>query len=165
MPPTLPCVVSLAVVLMVLRLWRVHYRLKLSSYKGKWVVFFFYPKDFTFVCPTEIIAFSDRVEEFRKLGCEVCVPAAALVGIGLCERKKIVAVTVLPTRHARTVTMTTNLNRSLLPARTRRKFTWRGFGRPRLKYSLFSAFSEFLWSVSPPPLPPPPFPSPPFLSI
>lgn len=38
---------------------------------GKYVIFFFYPLDFTFVCPTEIIAFSDRVEEFRSIGCEV----------------------------------------------------------------------------------------------
>ncbi|KAE8609903.1 hypothetical protein XENTR_v10011945 [Xenopus tropicalis] len=45
--------------------------LKVSDYKGKYVVFFFYPLDFTFVCPTEIIAFSDRVEEFKKLNCEV----------------------------------------------------------------------------------------------
>jgi alkyl hydroperoxide reductase subunit AhpC len=37
----------------------------------KMVVLFFYPLDFTFVCPTEITAFSDRVEEFRKLGAEV----------------------------------------------------------------------------------------------
>ncbi|KAJ1554699.1 Peroxiredoxin-2 [Cladochytrium tenue] len=43
----------------------------LDDYKGKWLVLFFYPLDFTFVCPTEIIAFSDRVEEFKKLGCEV----------------------------------------------------------------------------------------------
>lgn len=43
----------------------------LSDYKGKYVVLFFYPLDFTFVCPTEIIAFSDRAEEFRKIGCEV----------------------------------------------------------------------------------------------
>jgi len=42
-----------------------------SDYKGKWLVFFFYPLDFTFVCPTEIIAFSDRVAEFRALGAEV----------------------------------------------------------------------------------------------
>jgi peroxiredoxin (alkyl hydroperoxide reductase subunit C) len=46
-----------------------HYRL--SDYKGKWVVLFFYPLDFTFVCPTEILAFSDRLGEFRKLGAEV----------------------------------------------------------------------------------------------
>ncbi|KAF6028124.1 Jafrac1 [Bugula neritina] len=44
---------------------------KLSDYKGKYVVFFFYPLDFTFVCPTEIIAFSDRAEEFRAINCEV----------------------------------------------------------------------------------------------
>lgn len=44
---------------------------KLSDYKGKWVVLFFYPLDFTFVCPTEITAFSDNVEKFRKLGAEV----------------------------------------------------------------------------------------------
>lgn len=34
---------------------------------GKYVVLFFYPLDFTFVCPTEILAFSDRAEEFRKI--------------------------------------------------------------------------------------------------
>ena len=44
---------------------------KLSDYKGKYLVLFFYPQDFTFVCPTEIIAFSDRVEEFKKINCEV----------------------------------------------------------------------------------------------
>jgi len=46
-------------------------KVKLSDYRGKYVVFFFYPLDFTFVCPTEIIAFSDRVDEFRKIGAEV----------------------------------------------------------------------------------------------
>jgi len=44
---------------------------KLSDYAGKYVVLFFYPMDFTFVCPTEIIAFSDRAAEFKALGCEV----------------------------------------------------------------------------------------------
>ncbi|HTS03373.1 MAG TPA: peroxiredoxin [Thermoanaerobaculia bacterium] len=44
---------------------------RLSDYKGKWVVLFFYPLDFTFVCPTEILAFSDRLGEFRSLGAEV----------------------------------------------------------------------------------------------
>lgn len=38
---------------------------------GKYVVFFFYPLDFTFVCPTEIIAYSDRADEFKKINCEV----------------------------------------------------------------------------------------------
>jgi peroxiredoxin 1 len=42
----------------------------LSEYRGKYVVFFFYPLDFTFVCPTEIIAFSDRAD-FKKLNCQV----------------------------------------------------------------------------------------------
>lgn len=46
-------------------------RLKLSDYKGKWLVLFFYPLDFTFVCPTEITAFSDKIEGFKALGCEV----------------------------------------------------------------------------------------------
>ncbi|HUM01664.1 MAG TPA: peroxiredoxin [Thermoanaerobaculia bacterium] len=44
---------------------------RLSDYRGKWVVLFFYPLDFTFVCPTEILAFSDRLGEFRKLGAEL----------------------------------------------------------------------------------------------
>ncbi|GBF11132.1 peroxiredoxin [Tepidibacillus infernus] len=46
-------------------------RVSLSDYKGKWLVFFFYPLDFTFVCPTEITALSNAYEEFKKLGCEV----------------------------------------------------------------------------------------------
>ncbi len=44
---------------------------KLSDYRGRYVVLFFYPLDFTFVCPTEITAFSDRYEEFNSLGTEV----------------------------------------------------------------------------------------------
>lgn len=44
---------------------------KLEDFKGKYLVLFFYPLDFTFVCPTEIIAFSDRVEEFKKINCEL----------------------------------------------------------------------------------------------
>ena len=43
----------------------------LSQYRGKYVVLFFYPLDFTFVCPTEIIAFSDRYSEFSSRNCEV----------------------------------------------------------------------------------------------
>mmetsp|Transcript_15038 Transcript_15038/g.17334 ORF Transcript_15038/g.17334 Transcript_15038/m.17334 type:complete len:200 (-) Transcript_15038:158-757(-) len=45
--------------------------IELEQYKGKWVVLFFYPLDFTFVCPTEIIQFSDRVDEFRAINTEV----------------------------------------------------------------------------------------------
>jgi alkyl hydroperoxide reductase subunit AhpC len=43
----------------------------LASTRGKYVLLFFYPLDFTFVCPTEIIAFSDRVGEFEKRHCQV----------------------------------------------------------------------------------------------
>lgn len=42
-----------------------------ETFKNKYVVLFFYPLDFTFVCPTEIIAFSDRIDEFEKLGAKV----------------------------------------------------------------------------------------------
>ncbi len=50
--------------------------LSMSDYKGKYVVLFFYPLDFTFVCPTELIAFSHRIEEFEKrdvqvIGCSI----------------------------------------------------------------------------------------------
>jgi len=44
---------------------------KLEQFKGKWVYLLFYPLDFTFVCPTELIAFSDRLDEFKKLDAEV----------------------------------------------------------------------------------------------
>ena len=43
----------------------------LSGYKGKYVILFFYPLDFTFVCPTEIISFSVKMEEFKKRNTEV----------------------------------------------------------------------------------------------
>lgn len=43
----------------------------LSDYRGKYVVLFFYPLDFTFVCPTEIIAMSDRIGEFTERGTQV----------------------------------------------------------------------------------------------
>jgi peroxiredoxin (alkyl hydroperoxide reductase subunit C) len=44
---------------------------KLSDYRGKYVVLFFYPLDFTFVCPSEIIAFDRKLQEFKERGCEV----------------------------------------------------------------------------------------------
>ncbi len=43
----------------------------LADYKGKYVLLFFYPLDFTFVCPTEIIAFSERAGEFEELGVQL----------------------------------------------------------------------------------------------
>ena len=45
--------------------------LKLSSYRGKYVVLFFYPLDFTFVCPSEIIAFNDQLAKFKGKNAEV----------------------------------------------------------------------------------------------
>ncbi len=45
--------------------------LSMSDFKGKYVVLFFYPLDFTFVCPSELIAFDNRIEEFRKRNVEV----------------------------------------------------------------------------------------------
>lgn len=45
--------------------------LSLADYKGKWKVLFFYPLDFTFVCPTEITAFNDAAEKFEALNCQV----------------------------------------------------------------------------------------------
>ncbi len=47
---------------------------KLSDYRGQWLVLLFYPLDFTFVCPTELTAFSDRYEDFEGIG-------AAVVGV------------------------------------------------------------------------------------
>ena len=46
-------------------------KVKLSDYKGKYLVLMWYPLDFTFVCPTEIIQFSDKKAEFDALNCEV----------------------------------------------------------------------------------------------
>jgi NADH-dependent peroxiredoxin subunit C len=46
-------------------------KISLSDYKGKWVILFFYPADFTFVCPTELGSVADHYDEFKKLNCEV----------------------------------------------------------------------------------------------
>lgn len=45
--------------------------IKLSDYRGKYVILFFYPLDFTFVCPSEIIAFDKEIDKFREKGAEV----------------------------------------------------------------------------------------------
>lgn len=44
---------------------------KLSDYTGKWLILLFYPLDFTFVCPTELLHFSDRLDEINGVGAEV----------------------------------------------------------------------------------------------
>lgn len=46
-------------------------RLKLQDYRGKWLVLFFYPADFTSVCPTEIRGFNESLEIFKKLNAEI----------------------------------------------------------------------------------------------
>jgi alkyl hydroperoxide reductase subunit AhpC len=46
-------------------------QVSLSDYKGKWLIFFFYPLDFTFVCPTEITALSDSAAVFSELNTEI----------------------------------------------------------------------------------------------
>jgi alkyl hydroperoxide reductase subunit AhpC len=43
----------------------------LNDFKGKWKILFFYPLDFTFVCPTEIVAFSDAAAKFKEKKCEL----------------------------------------------------------------------------------------------
>ncbi|KAL6559101.1 hypothetical protein OROHE_006470 [Orobanche hederae] len=62
---------------------------KLSEYIGKkYVILFFYPLDFAFVCPTEITAFGDRYEEFQKLNTEV-------LGVSINRVKSLLSVTVM----------------------------------------------------------------------
>jgi len=46
-------------------------QLALKDYRGKWLVLFFYPADFTFVCPTEIKGFNESLDSFRKLNADV----------------------------------------------------------------------------------------------
>ncbi|HEX8117068.1 MAG TPA: peroxiredoxin [Pyrinomonadaceae bacterium] len=53
---------------------RLNENVQLDDYKGRWLVLLFYPLDFTFVCPTELTAFSDRYEDFEGIG-------AAVIGV------------------------------------------------------------------------------------
>jgi|SRR3989338_1789236 len=46
-------------------------KIKLSDYRGQWLILFFYPADFTFICPTELEEMADNYEAFKKLGAEV----------------------------------------------------------------------------------------------
>ena len=46
-------------------------QIALSSYKGKYVYLLFYPLDFTFVCPSEILAFNKKLDEFKQKNCEI----------------------------------------------------------------------------------------------
>ncbi|MFA5259589.1 MAG: redoxin domain-containing protein [Candidatus Pacearchaeota archaeon] len=46
-------------------------KISLSDYKGKWVILFFYPSDFTFICPTELGELADKYDQFSELGAEI----------------------------------------------------------------------------------------------
>jgi len=46
-------------------------KINLAEYRGKWLILFFYPADFTFVCPTELEEMADNYEEFTKLNTEI----------------------------------------------------------------------------------------------
>ncbi|HTK04097.1 MAG TPA: peroxiredoxin [Candidatus Eisenbacteria bacterium] len=46
-------------------------RLSLADYRGKWVVLFFYPRDFTFICPTELKGFAKMEGDFKALNCDI----------------------------------------------------------------------------------------------
>lgn len=46
-------------------------RVQLSKYKGQWIILFFYPGDFTFVCPTELSEAADNYQQIKKLGAEI----------------------------------------------------------------------------------------------
>lgn len=46
---------------------------------GRWSIFFFYPADFTFVCPTELGDLADKYEEFQKLNCEIYSPVTPIM--------------------------------------------------------------------------------------
>ncbi|MEK7657702.1 MAG: redoxin domain-containing protein [Patescibacteria group bacterium] len=46
-------------------------KVKLSNYRGKWLVLLFYPADFTFICPTELEEAAEHYEEFKKSGAEI----------------------------------------------------------------------------------------------
>jgi len=64
--------------------------ISLDDYKGKWLYFYFYPMDFTFVCPTEIAAFDKALGDFQDRECEIltCSTDSHFVHKGWCEAKE-----------------------------------------------------------------------------
>ena len=55
---------------------------------GKWSVFFFYPADFTFVCPTELEDLAEKYEDFKSIGCEIySAPAISSTRRGTMPRR------------------------------------------------------------------------------
>lgn len=63
--------------------------MSLDDFKGKWLYLYFYPMDFTFVCPTEIKAFDDALDEFKDRDCEIvtCSTDTHFTHRGWCEAK------------------------------------------------------------------------------
>lgn len=59
----------------------------LSDYKGKYVILFFYPFDFTFVCPTEIMAFNAIIDDLRAKGAEVLAVSTDSIHSHLAYRR------------------------------------------------------------------------------
>lgn len=61
--------------------------ISLADYRGQWVLLYFYPLDFTFVCPTEIVAFNDALDEFTARDCVVlsCSTDSVYSHLGWCN--------------------------------------------------------------------------------
>jgi len=70
--------------------------ISIDDYKGKWVVLFFYPLDFTFICPTEIEAFGTSYPKFQELNCEVIACSTDSAASHLAWRQHQPSLTNLP---------------------------------------------------------------------
>ena len=64
------------------------WKLIFSDFKGKYVVLFFYPLDFTFVCPTEIIAFSEAAATFKKNNCVVLAASTGKACLNITDSNR-----------------------------------------------------------------------------
>ena len=69
-------------------------RVKLSDYKGKWLVLFFYPADFTFVCPTELEGFAEDYNKFKDKDTEISVRATRKKITNTISIKQRVSITI-----------------------------------------------------------------------
>ena len=61
-----------------------------NTYKGKWLLVFFYPKDFTFVCPTEIKGFGDLNGQFADRDCQVLAASTDVVAAVSSDRQRLI---------------------------------------------------------------------------
>jgi peroxiredoxin (alkyl hydroperoxide reductase subunit C) len=67
-----------------------------NTYQGKWLLVFFYPKDFTFVCPTEIKGFADLNDEFQDRDCQILAGSVDSEFVHLAWRKSHADLSELP---------------------------------------------------------------------